>query len=235
MRLRHAHARGGLVEAEQLRLRGQRDADLEVALLAVGQVGGQLPVLVAEPHRLQHGVGAVEHVGERAVVAQEAPGVPPRLGGDAHVLEHGRAGQDIGDLVRARHALPGDAIRGQPGDVLPVEHDAPARRPEHAGQAVEEGGLAGAVGADDGADLALLHGHRHVVERGEATEPHRETLGAEDDRGRGAPAVAGRGLRRRSGRHPTRTCRRRARRSSPWGRLPGSCACRRGARRGTRA
>ena len=58
MRLRHAHACRRFVEAEQLRVGGERDADLEVALLAVGQVGGQLPVLVAEPHGLQHGVGA---------------------------------------------------------------------------------------------------------------------------------------------------------------------------------
>ena len=45
--LRRAHARGRLVEAEELRLGGERDADLEVALLAVREVGGQLIGLVA--------------------------------------------------------------------------------------------------------------------------------------------------------------------------------------------
>ena len=36
------HAGGRLVEAKQLRLGGERDADFEIALLAVRQIGGQL-------------------------------------------------------------------------------------------------------------------------------------------------------------------------------------------------
>ena len=85
--------------------------------------------LSPSPTDVQHGAGAVEHVGERAVVAQEAPGVAARLGGDAHVLEHGGAGQDVGDLVRARERPCWEiAVRRQPGDVLAVEDDAPARR-----------------------------------------------------------------------------------------------------------
>ena len=44
--LGRAHAGGRLVEAQQLRLGGERDADLEVALLAVREIGGQLVGLV---------------------------------------------------------------------------------------------------------------------------------------------------------------------------------------------
>ena len=51
-----------------------------------------------------------------------------------------------------------DAVGRQPGDVLAVEQDAPRGRTQDAGQAIEERALAGAVGADDGADLAALHG-----------------------------------------------------------------------------
>ena len=42
-----AHARGRLVEAEQLRLGGERDADFEIALLAVRKIGGQFIGLAA--------------------------------------------------------------------------------------------------------------------------------------------------------------------------------------------
>ena len=41
LRLGRAHAGGRLVEAKQLRLGGERDADFEIALLAVRQIGGQ--------------------------------------------------------------------------------------------------------------------------------------------------------------------------------------------------
>jgi hypothetical protein len=97
---------GRLVEAQQLGLGGQGDRDLRVALLAVGEVGGQLVGLAVEPHVAQHGVGARQEVGEGAMVAQQAPAVVARLRGDAHVLQDGGAGQDVGDLVRAGDAAP---------------------------------------------------------------------------------------------------------------------------------
>ena len=73
--LADAHARRGLVEAEELGLGGEGDADLEVALGAVREVGGQLLFLRAQPDRLQHGAGAVDQVRERIPVAQHVPRV----------------------------------------------------------------------------------------------------------------------------------------------------------------
>ena len=64
--LRRAHAGRRLVEAQQLRLGGERDADLEVALLAVREVGGELVGLGFEADRLQHGLRLVEDVAEVA-------------------------------------------------------------------------------------------------------------------------------------------------------------------------
>ncbi len=46
-RLALGHARGGLVQQEQGGIRGERPRQLETALLAVGQVAGQLVGLVA--------------------------------------------------------------------------------------------------------------------------------------------------------------------------------------------
>ena len=56
----------------------------------------------------------------------------------------------------------------------PAKTTCPGARLEHAGDQVEEGGLAGAVGTDDGADLAGLHRHVDVVDgdqRAEAARP----------------------------------------------------------------
>ena len=50
----------------------------------------------------------------------------------------------------------------------------------HAGQTVEERALAGAVGADDGADLVATHREIDMVQRGQAAEPDGQRLGAQD-------------------------------------------------------
>ena len=49
------------------------------------------------------------------------------------------------------------------GDVLALEADAAARRALHAGDGADERGLAGAIGADDGDDLARRHLERDVA------------------------------------------------------------------------
>ena len=127
VRLAGAHAGGRLVEAQELRLGRQRDADFQVALLAMRQVGGQFLGLAAQPDLIQHRLGLVHQVAEGAVMRQHAPAVAARLGGDADVFEDARIRQDVGDLVRAGDALPRDAVGRQAGDVLAVERD---MRPE---------------------------------------------------------------------------------------------------------
>ena len=195
VRFRGAHAGGRLIEAQQLRLGGERDADLEVALLAVREIGGQLIGLVEQAHGLQHGFGLADDVVIVAVVLEHAPAVPPRLRGDAHVLERGGIGEDVGDLVGAGDALLRDAIGRQPGDVLAVEDDATGGRTQHAGQAIEEGALARPVGADDGADLAALDFEVDVVERGQTTEADGQAFRTQHRGGGVSPALPGRGAR----------------------------------------
>src|SRR5262249_35234562 len=84
-----------------------------------------------------------------------------------------------------------NAVGRQSGDILAVEQDFPAGGPDHAGEAVEESRLAGAVGADDGTDLAAPDRDADVVQGGEAAEAHAQPLGAQD--GNGAPAIGGEG------------------------------------------
>ncbi len=109
IRLLGTHARGGLVEEEQDRLGGQGDGDLEMALLAVREVGGELVGLVGEPDGLEDGQRPVAHLGEPIGARPEVERARVTLGGHPHVLEHGEVRKDVGDLVRL-----GDARAGTP-------------------------------------------------------------------------------------------------------------------------
>ena len=66
--LGRAHARRRFVEAEELGFGRQRDADLEIALLAVRKIGGKLVPLAREADRLQCRVGFFDDVAVCAVM-----------------------------------------------------------------------------------------------------------------------------------------------------------------------
>ena len=73
----------------------------------------------------------------------------------------------------------GDAVACQPvaahaEEVAAVEPHAAGVRLVHARQRVEERALAGAVGADDGEQLAAGDVEAHILERGDRAEPERE-------------------------------------------------------------
>jgi hypothetical protein len=116
--------------------------------------------------------------------------VPARLRGDAHVLQRSGVGQDVGDLVGAGNALLRDQVGWKPGDILAVEQDAPRGRTQHAGEAVEECALAGAVRTDDRADLASANFEIDVIERGQSAEADGEPLRAQQRDRRAFPNVA---------------------------------------------
>ena len=63
----------------------------------------------------------------------------------------------------AHQALGGQAVGGGPGDVLTEEKDPPGFGAEHAGDDIETGGLAGAVGPDQAGDVPARQGESQVV------------------------------------------------------------------------
>src|SRR5690606_16066603 len=73
-------------------------------------------------------------------------------------------------LKGAGKAQSGARRRPQPGDVLAPEADSALLRPVEAGDAVEQRGLAGAVGADHGRDRAFRYLEAHIAERCDAAE-----------------------------------------------------------------
>ena len=69
------------------------------------------------------------------------------------VLEHGQVLEELERLERSRHPGVRPAVRGQAPDARVAEHDLSSVDPREAGDRVDRGGLARAVGADQADDL----------------------------------------------------------------------------------
>ena len=115
---------------------------------------------------------------------------------DRHVVADGQAGEGPGDLVGPRDAPPGDLVRHAAGDLDAADDDAPAVRPVVAADDVDQGGLAGAVGADEPQDLPFPDLQAHPAQRLDSAEGLPD-VGADQQRRRADPsgrrAVAGAG------------------------------------------
>ena len=72
-------------------------------------------------------------------------------------------------------------MRRQASDIVAVEGDAAAGRRQNSGDGVEQRGLAGAVGTDDGATLAARHGEADAVDRAQGVERN-DHVGKRQDR-----------------------------------------------------
>ena len=81
---------------------------------------------------------------------------PLRQRGNDDVLAHRQAGEELVDLIALGQAKLAHLRDVHAGDVATIEQDAAGGRLHLAGQHLEEGALAGAVGADDAAQLAAL-------------------------------------------------------------------------------
>ena len=137
-----AHRR--LVEQEARGAAHQRAGDGEHLLLAAGEAAGDEVALLLQDR--EHGEG-VRHVLLHPVVGVEE-------GAEAQVLLDRQVGEDLPALGRLGEAV-ADALVGRDGgEALAAEGDGAAGDRLDAGEAAQERRLAGAVGADDGDDLA---------------------------------------------------------------------------------
>jgi hypothetical protein len=148
---------------------------------SAGEVRRQPIALGREADHLEQGGRALAYVGQPIGARPEVEGARGALDGDADVLVHREMRKDVGDLVRLGDAEPRHRVLRQAGDVPIFEHDAPGRRRHLSGDQPEEGRLAGAVGADDRAQLAAVDDDVHAIDGDEATERPRQTLGAQQD------------------------------------------------------
>ena len=153
--LAEREAGGGLVEQHQLRLDGARHADLELALLAVGEVADERVGLVAEQHAL--GCRAGPLAGVLVLLAREHPQASAVMPEDREkdVVLDREAGKEPRLLVRPGKPERRPHPRRQVGDVTAHHLDRPRRGLEVARDEVEQRRLPGAVRAEDGTALAV--------------------------------------------------------------------------------
>src|SRR6266540_6443618 len=152
------HAGRGLVEQDQRGITHEHPHELHELLLAVREVPRILTGQALELDEGQQLAGA-----RFRRLARPA-------GDHEQVLQRGQLGEHADDLERPANAAARDLIGLAPVDAHAVEQDAPRIAALHAGDAVEQGGLARAIRADETVDPAALEGERHAVDGVDAAE-----------------------------------------------------------------
>jgi hypothetical protein len=92
------------------------------------------------------------------------------MSADADVVEHREIGKQCDVLEGAADADFGDPVRRPRQDAHPFHQDVARARLIESREAIEERGLAGAVGPDQTEDLALMHVERHAIQGDDAAE-----------------------------------------------------------------
>ena len=192
--LDRVHAGHRLVEQQELRPRRQRHRHLQQPQLAVGQRGGDLGRSRLQPDEAQD----LDHLARQLFLLArhgrqpEQDGERPLPGAqvqaDGHVVVHGLAGEHAGLLERAHHAECRNGMGLEAVEARGAIADLAGRRLDVAGDGIEGGGLAGAVGADEGEHLAAPHLEGDAVDGGQPAEADGEPL--HDQLGAGAHRAA---------------------------------------------
>src|SRR5262249_14949428 len=199
--LAHIEPGGGLVEAQQHRFGAHGARDLDAPLLAIGQVAGRIVRAAREADAVDPVFRLVDRcrfgvpVNRKAEQGQHRqPGCLHQrvVLGDQQILEHRHAGEEADVLERTGDARElGDAEIEQAleqigGAVRMREADHADARVIEPRDAVEDRGLAGAVGADERCDVAALRREAHIIDRDQAAKPHAQVLDGKDGIGRRA-------------------------------------------------
>ena len=108
-------------------------------------------------------------------VAEEIAAAPP-MGADPHVVEHRHPREQGEVLERAADADLDDPVRGLVEDAASLEQNIAAPGRVEPAEAIEQRGLAGAVGPDQAEHLPRRKLERHAVERDDAAEADADVL-----------------------------------------------------------
>src|SRR5207249_1833595 len=93
-----------------------------------------------------------------------------RLCGEADIRSRAHFREDCGQLKGAGDPELANAWHRDAGHTLPGEANTALVRLQNAGDQIEQRRFAGIVRTDDGANLAFLDPHRHMVDRDETAE-----------------------------------------------------------------
>ena len=123
-----AHARGRLVEHQDVGLERHHHRDLELALVAMRKRGGALRRAAGEADARERRSAPVDEIAPRHPRLRQLV-MHARLGlrREAHVFDHAEIGEQIGELKRAPDAEPRALRRAELRDVGAVDEDGAAR------------------------------------------------------------------------------------------------------------
>src|SRR5439155_15780101 len=167
-RFRGGHAGGGLVEQQDARTLSERDRELELAPLAVGEDPRRGILATGQADALQERVRRRVFASRRRTEGAIWSGV--RGDRERDVLARREWCEELGPLIHPRQtescALPGP----EASDLGARESHVASCRRKLTGEHVEERGLPRTVRADDRAALAVANREGHAVEGLDATE-----------------------------------------------------------------
>ena len=170
----------GSSSSSKLGLAGERHADFELALLAVGQIARQARAVAVKMNPGHQVRGAL---GKNLVAADRREEVErmaaPDRQSEPDILDHAEILEQVIALKRARHAHAADPVRRQSRDVPILQQDAAGAGLELAADLIDKTGLAGAIRPDDDMPLAGCDGEVDVIGHHQAAERFVETVEAQ--------------------------------------------------------
>jgi hypothetical protein len=93
---------------------------------------------------------------------------PAKESPESHILKHGHRGKVVGSLLHHGDPHLTNVVGRVMGDVLAGESDRASGRRFETNDQLEQRAFAGAIGADDSQNLAVVSSHSHPVDSGEA-------------------------------------------------------------------
>src|SRR6185437_4513100 len=146
-----------LVEHENARLGHQAAADRQHLLLAARKIGRRL-VQAPQQHRKE-----LADLADRRIERRGARFRVARISAKAQILAHGQPAENLAALRNLRDAGEHARARAHAVDALAVEHDLAAAQRDDAGDRLDEGRFARAIGADQRDDLGIADGQIDLV------------------------------------------------------------------------
>ncbi len=195
-----AQAGGRLVEQQHRRALCERPGDREQPQLSQWEHGGRVSRAVFQPDDRERLASLLAH----PLLLLPLPGRPEHaldeactganVRPDRGVVEHVELGERAGGLEHRRQPVPGAAMRGPAGDVLPLDAHDPAVDEVEPRDTAEQRRLSRAVRADEARQRGRGDVERDVVDRLDSAERFRDArelaggqrrrLGCERGRGR---------------------------------------------------
>src|SRR5690606_20188874 len=163
-------------QRQQTGLGGQGPRNFQAALIAIAEGVSGLACARRQADEIKQRQGMTADLGLFPLEGRAAPHrMPPahlaaHMPAHPHVVEHRHGGKQADVLEGARNAG-GRHLVHQLGLVrTPGQHETPVVGRHQAGDHIEEGGLASAIGADQAVDLARVDAQTHLAEGLHAAE-----------------------------------------------------------------